>query len=248
MSVIPNTETGNWQLATDIQMPVYWLAKDDIAFPPADLANEDGILALGGDLSVPRLIEAYQNGIFPWFNEQDPFIWWSPDPRFVLYPKDLKVAKSMRSYFNQKKFQVTVDQEFETVMRNCQQAKREGQGGDTWITESMIQGYVDLHHAGYAHSIEVWKEAELVGGLYGVALGKVFFGESMFSSVSNASKAGFITLVQKLKALNFGLIDCQVHTKHLESLGAEEITRTAFLAELETELEKDTFRGSWEKL
>ncbi|MFK7980293.1 MAG: leucyl/phenylalanyl-tRNA--protein transferase [Saprospiraceae bacterium] len=226
-------------------MPVYLLAKDDIAFPPADLANEDGILALGGDLSVPRLIEAYQNRIFPWFNDHDPFIWWSPDPRFVLYPKYLKVAKSMRSYFNQKKFQVTVDQQFETVMRNCQQAKREGQGGGTWITESMIEGYVDLHHAGYAHSVEVWKGEALVGGLYGVALGKVFFGESMFSKASNASKFGFISLVRALIKLDFDLIDCQQKTQYLGSLGAKEIPRKDFLQHLELNKQKPNYRGDW---
>ena len=226
-------------------MPVYWLSKDDITFPPAYLANQDGILALGGDLSVERLLEAYKNGIFPWFNNNDPFIWWSPDPRFVLYPKDLKVSKSMRPYFNQKKFQVTVDQQFETVMRNCQQVKREGQGGGTWITESMVEGYVELHNAGYAHSVEVWKEDKLVGGLYGIALGNVFFGESMFSKVSNASKFGFISLVRKLTELGFDLIDCQRKTKYLGSLGAKEISRTAFLKHLELNVNKPTLKGNW---
>ena len=229
-------------------MPVYWLSKDDISFPPAFLANEDGILALGGDLSVERLIEAYQNGIFPWFNKDDPFIWWSPDPRFVLYPADLKVSKSMRPYFNQKKFQVTTDQAFETVMRNCQQVKRQKQEGGTWITESMIAAYVKLHKAGYAHSVEVWQEETLVGGLYGVSLGKVFFGESMFSKVSNASKFGFISLVRKLIELGFDLIDCQQKTNYLGSLGAKEIPRQVFLQHLENNKLKPTLKGNWEKV
>ncbi len=226
-------------------MPVYWLSKDDVSFPPAYLANEDGILALGGDLSVERLLSAYQNGIFPWFNNDDPFIWWCPDPRFVLYPEDLKVSKSMRPYFNQKKFQVTVDQNFEEVIRNCQKSKREGQAGGTWITESIVKGYVDLHQAGFAHSVEVWKEDELVGGLYGVALGKVFFGESMFSKVSNASKFGFISMVRRLTDLGFDLIDCQQKTKYLGSLGAKEISRTVFLEHLEKNKEQPTARGNW---
>ncbi|MEM6316453.1 MAG: leucyl/phenylalanyl-tRNA--protein transferase [Bacteroidota bacterium] len=229
-------------------MPVYWLSKDDVRFPPAELANEDGILALGGDLSVTRLVNAYQNGIFPWFNEHDPFIWWSPDPRFVLYPEDLKVAKSMRPYFNQKKFRVSVDQHFETVMRNCQQVKREKQGGGTWITESMIEGYVALHEAGYAHSVEVWKEERLIGGLYGVSLGKVFFGESMFSKVSNASKFGFISLVRQLIPLGFDLIDCQQKTNHLGSLGAKEISRNTFLEHLEKNKQQPTLRGNWAQI
>ena len=229
-------------------MPVYWLAKDDILFPPPELANKDGVLALGGDLSVPRLIEAYRNGIFPWFNQGEPYIWWSPDPRFVLYPKELKVAKSMRSYFNQNKFQVTVDQQFEIVMRNCQQTKRKGQRGGTWITEGMIEGYVNLHRAGFAHSVEVWQGTSLVGGLYGVALGKVFFGESMFAKASNASKFGFIALVRALIKLDFDLIDCQQKTQHLGSLGAKEISRQQFLQHLDLNKQKSTYRGNWENL
>ena len=229
-------------------MPVFWLSKDEVSFPPAYLANEDGIVALGGDLSVERLILAYQNGIFPWFNDYDPFIWWSPDPRFVLYPADLKISKSMRPYFNQKKFQITADQAFEKVIRSCRKAKREGQGGGSWITESMVEGYVHLHQAGYAHSIEVWKEEQLVGGLYGVSLGCVFFGESMFSKVNNASKFGFISMVKKLVELGFDLIDCQQKTNYLGSLGAKEISRNVFLQHLELNKKKSTLRGNWGNL
>ena len=226
-------------------MPVFWLSNDEISFPHPELANEDGILAVGGDLSQERLLLAYSIGLFPWFNPDDPILWWSPDPRFVLFPDELKISKSMRPYFNQKKFQVTVDQEFEIVMRNCQQAKREGQGGGTWITESMVEGYVNLHQAGYAHSVEVWKDKDLVGGLYGVALGKVFFGESMFSKVSNASKFGFISLVRQLVTLDFDLIDCQQKTKYLGSLGAKGIPRKNFLRHLEINKAKPTLKGNW---
>lgn len=225
---------------------MYWLSEKDIFFPPAHMANEDGILAIGGDLSEQRLLLAYQNGIFPWFNPNDPIIWWSPDPRFVLFPKELKVSKSMRPYFNQQKFQITIDQHFEKVMRACQTARRNRQGGGTWITESMVEGYVKLHNLGYAHSVEVWQEEKLVGGLYGVGLGKVFFGESMFATVSNASKFGFISLVRKLIELDFQLIDCQQETRHLGSLGARSIPRKEFLKMLLANQREETHQGSWQ--
>jgi len=209
------------------------------------MANEDGILAIGGDLSAHRLLLAYQNGIFPWFNPNDPIIWWSPDPRFVLFPQELKVSKSMRPYFNQEKFQLSVDQCFEKVMRACQSQRRNRQSGGTWITENMVEGYVKLHQLGYAHSIEVWQEEELVGGLYGVGLGKVFFGESMFATVSNASKFGFISLVRRLIELEFKLIDCQQETRHLGSLGARSISRKEFLSFLRINQTVDTQQGDW---
>lgn len=209
-------------------MPVFWLT-DELSFPPPELANEDGILAVGGDLSTDRLLLAYSMGLFPWFNPEDPILWWSPDPRFVLYPQNLKVSKSMRPYFNQKKFTVTFDTQFEKVMTACQQQYRKGQVGGTWITGEMIDSYTALNKMGFAHSVEVWQGEELVGGLYGISLGKIFFGESMFAKVSNASKFGFITLVQKLKELGFWLIDCQQRTQHLESLGGEFISRNDFL-------------------
>lgn len=226
-------------------MPVFWLPDNTLVFPDPNLANSEGILAVGGDLSAERLLLAYRKGIFPWFNPEDPIVWWSPDPRFVLFPKDLKIAKSMRPYLNKKKFQVSFDQAFETVMRQCQQVKRKDQTGDTWITESMIEGYCELHRLGYAHSVEVWQENELVGGVYGIGLGKCFFGESMFAKVSNASKFGFIHLVERLKAHHYHLVDCQQHTSHLKSLGAQDISRERFLSILEQYVELPTEKGKW---
>lgn len=226
-------------------MPVFWLDDQSLEFPAPELATPEGILAVGGDLSPARLLEAYAGGIFPWFNEGDPILWWSPDPRFVLFPDELVVSKSMRPYFNQKKFQVSFDQDFEGVMRGCQQSNRNGQSGDTWITEDMIQAYVQVHQLGYAHSVEVWQDGNLVGGLYGISLGKIFFGESMFARVSNASKFGFITLVQKLREKGFTLIDCQQQTQHLGSLGAKPISRKSFLHYLQENKKLETLTGSW---
>ncbi|MFT5262445.1 MAG: leucyl/phenylalanyl-tRNA--protein transferase [Polaribacter sp.] len=226
-------------------MPIYRLSTDHLQFPPPELADNNGMLAVGGDLSPERLLLAYRQGIFPWFNPEDPIVWWSPDPRFVLYPDDLKVHKSMRPYFNQQKFRVTYDQNFETVMRHCQEARRKGQYGGTWITESMLEAYVNLHELGYAHSVEVWEREILVGGLYGLALGKVFFGESMFAKASNASKFGFISLVQGLTKEGYNLIDCQQQTKHLASLGAKAISRKLFMETLrQNEMEVWT-KGKW---
>jgi len=225
-------------------MPVFWLT-DELSFPPPELANEDGILAVGGDLSTDRLLLAYSIGLFPWFNPEDPILWWSPDPRFVLYPQNLKVSKSMRPYFNQKKFTVTFDTQFEKVMTACQQQYRKGQVGGTWITDEMIDSYTALNKMGFAHSVEVWQGEELVGGLYGISLGKIFFGESMFAKVSNASKFGFISLVQKLKELDFWLIDCQQRTQHLESLGGEFISRKEFLSFMEKNKFEKTKQGNW---
>ncbi len=226
-------------------MPVYWLEADSIAFPHPDLADSDGILAIGGDLSAERLLHAYENGIFPWFNEGDPIIWWSPDPRFVLYPEELKVSRSMRPYFNQRRFEVTFDRQFDAVMRACQRMRRKGQPGGTWITEDMVRAYSQLHEMGFAHSVEVWQKDQLVGGLYGIALGQCFFGESMFARVSNASKFGFITLVKWLEKEGYTLIDCQQRTRHLESLGARGVDRTDFLDYLSANGQYPTQRGSW---
>jgi leucyl/phenylalanyl-tRNA--protein transferase len=222
------------------------MLKTDIWFPDVEESTEEGIVAVGGDLSVERLILAYSRGIFPWYSsDRSPILWWSPDPRFVLFPENLIVSKSMRPYFNQNKFKVTWDQNFEDVIKNCQKIDREDQPG-TWITSKMLAAYIQLHKKGYAHSVEVWLENELVGGLYGISLGKVFFGESMFAKVSNASKFGFISLVNQLKQKGFLLIDCQQETKHLESLGANAIKRKDFIDILNDNNIEETYIGSWE--
>ncbi|PHN05542.1 leucyl/phenylalanyl-tRNA--protein transferase [Flavilitoribacter nigricans] len=218
-------------------MPVYLLPDDEILFPPPHLATAEGILAVGGDLSTERLLKAYRNGIFPWFNPGEPILWWSPDPRFVLYPSELRIAKSMRPYFNQQKFKVTFDQAFDRVIKACQvrasESDRRRRAIGSWITKDMITAYTTLHEQGYAHSVEVWEEEQLVGGLYGLAIGKIFFGESMFTQVSNASKFGFISLVKWLEERGFVLVDCQQETRHLASLGARSIPRREFLSWLE---------------
>lgn len=199
---------------------------DKIEFPNVAETSADGLLAIGGDLSVDRLILAYKKGVFPWFNAEDPILWWSPDPRFVIYPAELKVSKSMKKLFRDKAFKVTKNKAFLDVITNCSSAKRMGQD-DTWITKNMINAYVQLHKLGHAISVEVWLNDELVGGLYGIDLGNnVFCGESMFAKVSNASKYGFIDFVQ---TSDYKLIDCQLHTNHLESLGGKHISRQDFL-------------------
>lgn len=204
---------------------MYYLG-DKIEFTDPRLASKDGLIGIGGDLSTDRLILSYKMGIFPWFEQEDPILWWSPDPRFVLYPEKLKVSKSMKQLLRNSDFEVTVNQDFHRVIYECSKAKRNGQSG-TWITNNMIEAYTELHKLGFAKSIEVWLNNELVGGLYGIDLNTgVFCGESMFTKVSNASKVGFITFI---KNTNYKLIDCQMYTNHLESLGAEEISREKFL-------------------
>ncbi len=227
---------------------MYYFLNEKLYFPPVDKADEHGILAIGGDLSPERLLFAYQSGIFPWFNEEDPIIWWSPDPRFVMYPADLKISKSMNQVLKKQVFAITFDTDFRGVMTACQTVRRQGQSG-TWITEDMVAAYCELHQLGFAHSVEAWQGGELVGGLYGVSLGKAFFGESMFAKVSNASKAAYITLVQKLSKLSFQIIDCQVYTEHLGSLGAVNISRSEFIAQVSQALQAETLQGNWnEKL
>jgi leucyl/phenylalanyl-tRNA--protein transferase len=206
---------------------MYILPKE-LFFPPVSNANLDGILAIGGDLSPERLILAYKSGIFPWFEDDEPIIWWSPNLRMVLFLEELVVSKSMRNILNRNIFKVTFNQNFREVISNCQQIKRNGQNG-TWITNDMIDAYCQLNELGIAKSVEVWQNGELVGGLYGIDLGHIFCGESMFSKVSNASKVAFITLVNQLKEKNYKLLDCQVYNEHLESLGCCEIDRTDFM-------------------
>jgi leucyl/phenylalanyl-tRNA--protein transferase len=206
---------------------MYILTKE-IRFPSVADADEDGFLAIGGDLSPARLIEAYRNGIFPWYNEDDPICWWSPDPRCVLFPGKLHVSKSMHKIINDKHFTFTTNHCFEKVMQSCKAIERKGQAG-TWIQEEMIEAYTNLHKLGYAHSAEAWQQDNLVGGLYGIKIGKVFFGESMFSTVSNASKFAFIKFVQQLHDEGIQLIDCQQQTAHLLSLGAEMMERSLFI-------------------
>ena len=195
-------------------------------FPDVSQATDEGLLAIGGELSIERLLDAYRGGIFPWFDNDEPILWWSPDPRFVLFPDKLKVSKSMKQVMRNNDFVITINKAFLTVIQECAIVKRQGQSS-TWITTNMIEAYCMLHDQGYATSIEVWLEDELVGGLYGIDVNNnVFCGESMFTKVNNASKVGFITFVQQS---NYKLIDCQVYTNHLASLGAEDISRDAFL-------------------
>ncbi|MCW3123348.1 MAG: leucyl/phenylalanyl-tRNA--protein transferase, partial [Flavipsychrobacter sp.] len=208
-------------------MPISIL-DDSIWFPQLAEAEPDGLLAVGGDLSMDRLLLAYQSGIFPWFNDDDPPLWWSPDPRFVLFPDKLHISKSMRQVIKHKEFEFRVNTAFEDVIHNCSAITRNGMDG-TWITNEIVEAYTQLHQLGYAHSAEAWRDGALVGGLYGVKLGNIFFGESMFSKQSNASKFAFISWVEVLKSQGVRLIDCQVHTPHLESLGAEMIPREDFI-------------------
>ena len=201
---------------------------DALLFPSPEQASAEGIVAVGGDLQPERVMLAYQKGIFPWFESDDFLLWWSPDPRMVLFPDRLKISKSMRTVLRKKQFEVTFNKAFDQVVEACAKVKRFGQNG-TWITPGLMEVYSTLHIQGHAHSVEVWEEGSLVGGLYGIDLGTVFCGESMFSKSSNASKVALIFLVKELKKNKYELIDCQVPTQHLASMGAEPISRTEFL-------------------
>ena len=215
-----------------------WLQRDTLEFPPLDKAMREpnGLLAAGGDLSPDRLIQAYRHGCFPWYQQGQPILWWSPDPRTVLLPQALHVSRSLAKLLRQQRYRVTFDQDFAGVIRACAEPRAYAEG--TWITGSMQAAYIELHARGLAHSVEVWDQDELVGGLYGLAMGQLFFGESMFSRADNASKVGFVTLVEHLRAWGFVLIDCQMPTQHLESLGAQSITRAAFAEYLSLHLDK----------
>ncbi|MFT7627394.1 MAG: leucyl/phenylalanyl-tRNA--protein transferase [Ulvibacter sp.] len=201
-----------------------------LEFPNPSEADSDGLLAVGGDLTPERLLIAYNSGIFPWYENDQPILWWSPNPRMILYPEKMKVSKSLRKLVNKETYQVTFNTAFSEVIKNCSTIKREGQGG-TWITEEMQKAYIDLHKLGHIISVEVWRDENLVGGLYGIDLPKkkVFCGESMFSSESNVSKVAFYYLVSELEKRGYKIIDCQLYTAHLESLGAEEVSRQEFL-------------------
>jgi len=203
---------------------------NELWFPNPFETGQDGLLAVGGDLSIERLLLAYRSGIFPWFNDGDPILWWSPDPRMVLFPEKLKVSKSLRRLINQDKFEISFNKAFAEVIQHCALINREGQAG-TWITDDMLEAYQRLHDHGHAQSVEVWENGKLVGGLYGIDLPdqKVFCGESMFSEVSNASKVALYFMVKALKSRDYKLIDCQVYNPHLESLGAEEIAQLEFM-------------------
>ena len=224
-------------------MPVYQLS-EDLAFPSPHLASKEGLLAVGGDLSRSRLLLAYSLGIFPWYSDGEPILWWSPDPRLVLYPDELKITRSLNKVIKKGAFTLTIDRAFDRVISECARVPREKQRG-TWIVAEMVEAYCRLHASGFAHSVEAWADNRLAGGLYGVSLGRCFFGESMFTLVSNASKVAFVALVQYLQSLNFTLIDCQISTDHLIRFGAREISRTRYLRELEEGLKAPTLRGKW---
>ena len=224
-------------------MPVFYLTDEHI-FPPPHLAEKEGLLAVGGDLSEERLLLAYRMGIFPWYSDEEPVLWWSPDPRLVLYPKEIKVSKTLNKIIKKDKFDITVDQAFAEVISECAKIRAENNEG-TWIVEDMIKAYCGLYESGYAHSVEAWHKGELAGGLYGVSLGKSFFGESMFTKISNASNVAFVKLVEHLTALSFDMIDCQIRTEHMIRFGARDIPRDLFLQQLKKSLDVPTIKGKW---
>ncbi len=221
--------------------------KTSFQFPPVDTATEEGIVAVGGNLSPGMLLSAYRQGIFPWYSPGEPILWWSPDPRFILFPQDLHVSKSMRRVLKKDVFEIRFDTAFEEVIEACRTVPRPGQDG-TWITDEVLEGYTRLHSLGYAHSVEAWQGDALVGGLYGIHLDRVFFGESMFSNEANASKAALVSLVDLAKSRGLSFIDCQYYTPHLESLGARNLPRKEFMRLLAEGLQGQSSPGSWKNL
>ncbi|RJQ65923.1 MAG: leucyl/phenylalanyl-tRNA--protein transferase [Desulfobacteraceae bacterium] len=224
-------------------MPIFLLS-EKLSFPPPHLATKEGLLAVGGDLRPERLILAYRNGIFPWYSENDPILWWSPDPRLVLYPEELHISGSLRRTIRRSLYQMSFDTDFEGVISACAQLRLESLEG-TWITPEMKSAYVRLHELGIAHSVEARFDGKLVGGLYGVSLGRAFFGESMFSRMNDASKVCLVYLASFLKKQNFSLIDCQVHTEHLMRMGARVVKRNMFLKQLRDAIDFPSLEGSW---
>ena len=224
-------------------MPVYFLS-NELIFPSPYLASPEGLLAVGGDLSTERLLLAYRMGIFPWYGEGEPILWWSPNPRLVLYPDQLHISKRLQRILKKNTYHFTMDTAFEAVIKACRQTRIQNQE-ETWIVDEMIPAYCRLHRSGYAHSVEAWHNDRLVGGLYGVSLGKSFFGESMFTKQPDASKIAFVTFVKYLRKASFDLIDCQITTKHLINFGAVNIKRDQFLKQLESSLQAPTMKGKW---
>ncbi|WP_027360130.1 leucyl/phenylalanyl-tRNA--protein transferase [Desulforegula conservatrix] len=228
-------------------MPVFYLSENKQTFPPPFLADQTGLLAVGGDLSVQRLITAYSSGIFPWYNEDEPILWWSPDPRLVLFPDEIHISRSLAKAIRKNVYEISVDKAFKDVITKCRDVHTETKSG-TWLVDEMLAAYVLLHELGYAHSVEAWKGEELVGGLYGVSIGKCFFGESMFSTSDNSSKVAFAVFTKWLAKMDFEIIDCQVATKYLSSFGAREIPRKEFLGLLEKTVVKPGIIGRWTSL
>jgi len=225
-------------------MPIF-LLDNEPGFPDPELSTPDGLLAVGGDLCAERLLEAYSSGIFPWYSDESPILWWSPNPRMVLFPDKFKISKSLKQIINSDKFEVRFDTCFEDVIRNCADVPRKEQDG-TWITDEMIEAYIEVHKAGYAHSVETFSNGKLVGGLYGISIGKAFFGESMYHSESNASKIALAALVNKAIDYGFIFIDAQQKTSHMKNMGAELIPRKKFLELLKKAINFETLRGKWD--
>ena len=225
-------------------MPVYQLIPDIPLFPLAEEAEADGLLAVGGDLTKKRLLAAYRQGIFPWYEVGHPILWWCPNPRLVLIPEELKISRSLRKVLRKREFEIRFDSSFENVIKACADVRTK-QGKGTWIIPEMQQAYTELHQEGYAHSVESWLSGKLVGGLYGISLGQCFFGESMFSTASDSSKAALVALAEFSKQVGIKIIDCQMTTQHLLSMGAQEIDRQSFLRKLNQYLEKPDIKGSW---